>query len=81
MFFLFSRLLSVIFFFLRITEGGVVKNAYWYSRKIPRYSCSILMELEFSRQISEKYSNIIFRENVSSGSQVFPSCGQTDGQT
>jgi len=36
------------------------------------------MKLEFSQQISEKYSNIKFHENPSSGSPVVP-CGQTDG--
>ena len=35
------------------------------------------MKLEFSRQIFEKYSNIDFLENPSSGSRVVP-CGQTD---
>jgi len=35
------------------------------------------MKLEFSRQIVEKYSNIKFHENPSSGSQVVP-CGRTD---
>jgi hypothetical protein len=35
------------------------------------------VKLEFSHQISEKYSNIKFRENPSSGSQVVP-CGETD---
>jgi hypothetical protein len=61
MFFRFSRqLLSETFFILRITEGDVIKNAYWYPCKVPRYSFPILMELEFSRQISETYSNIIF---------------------
>ena len=38
------------------------------------------MKLEFSRQISEKYSNIKFHENPSSGSRVDP-CGQTDERT
>jgi hypothetical protein len=32
------------------------------------YSCQILMKLEFSRQIFEKYSNMKFHENPSSGS-------------
>jgi hypothetical protein len=40
-----------------------------------RYSCQILIELEFF----EKYSNIKFSENPSSRCQ-FP-CGRTDGQT
>jgi hypothetical protein len=35
------------------------------------YSCLILMKLKFSWQIFEKYSNIKFSENPSSGSQVF----------
>jgi len=39
----------------------------------------ILMKLEFSGHIFEKYSNIIFDESPSSGSRVVP-CGQTDGQ-
>ena len=42
-----------------------------------RYSCPISMELEFSRQVFEKYSNIKFHENPSSGSKVVP-CGRTD---
>jgi hypothetical protein len=40
----------------------------------------ILMKLEFSRHVSEKYSNIKFQENLSSGSRVLP-CGQREGQT
>jgi len=37
----------------------------------------MLMDLEYSRQIFEKDSNIKFHENPSSGSRVVP-CGQTD---
>jgi len=37
------------------------------------------MKLEFSQQILEKYSNIIFCKNPSSGSQVHP-CGHMDRQ-
>jgi len=36
------------------------------------------MKLEFSGQIFEKYLNIKFHENPSSGSRVVP-CGQTGG--
>jgi len=43
------------------------------------YSRYILMKLEFSRQIFEKFSNINFNNNPSSGSPVVP-CGQTDGR-
>jgi len=42
-----------------------------------RYSCQILMKLDFSRQILEKYTNIKFHDNPSSGSQIHP-CGRTD---
>ena len=40
-----------------------------------RYYCDILMKLEFSRRIFEKYSNFTFYENPLSGSQV--QCGRT----
>jgi hypothetical protein len=36
-----------------------------------RRSCPILMEREFSRQFFEKYSNVEFNKNPSSGSRVF----------
>jgi len=44
-----------------------------------RYSCPILMKLEFSGQFFEKHSSITFRENPSGGSRGVP-CGQTDGK-
>jgi len=44
------------------------------------YSCQILMKLEFSQQIFEKYSNIKFNKNLSSGKRVAPFV-RTDGQT
>jgi hypothetical protein len=43
-------------------------------------SWQILMKPEYSGQICEKYSNIKFHENSSSGSWVV-SCGRTDRQT
>jgi len=46
-----------------------------------RYSCPILMKLEFSRQFFLKiYSNIRFHWNPSSGSQIVL-CGETDAWT
>jgi hypothetical protein len=39
------------------------------------------MKLELSLKISEKFSNIKFHENPSSGSRVFHVDGRTDGQT
>jgi len=38
------------------------------------------MKLKFSQQIFEKYSNVKFHENPSSGSRVVPR-GQIDGRT
>jgi hypothetical protein len=45
-----------------------------------RYSCPILIKLEFSRRIFEKSSNIKLHKNPSGGSRVVP-YGRTDGQT
>ena len=42
-----------------------------------RYSCRILIKLEFSRQIVEKHSDIKFHEYPFIGSRVVP-CGRTD---
>jgi len=42
-----------------------------------RYSFQIVMELEFSRQTFEKYSDIKWNENTSSWSRVV-SCRRTD---
>jgi len=39
----------------------------------------ILMKLEFSPQIFEKYLNINFHENSSSGTEFFHADGQTNG--
>jgi hypothetical protein len=45
-----------------------------------RYSCQILVKLEFSRQIFQKYPHVEFNENPLSGGRV-GLFGQTDGQT
>jgi hypothetical protein len=45
-----------------------------------RYSCQILIELDFSHQIFEKYSNIKFHVNPFSWSRIAP-CGRAEGQT
>ena len=44
-----------------------------------RYSSQIVTNLQLSRQIFEKYSNVKFHENPSSGSRFVP-CGQTNGR-
>jgi hypothetical protein len=43
------------------------------------YFFPILLKLELPWQIFEKYSNIKFNENLSSGSRVVP-FGETDGR-
>ena len=67
-----SKILSEIFLILRRLERYVIKNIYWYSCKSTRYSCPILMKMDFSEEILEKYSNIKCHENTSSGSRVVP---------
>ena len=68
--FLFSlQLFSETFLILRRYEPDMIKNVYWYS-------CPILMKLEFSLMILEKYWNIKYHENPSSGSRGVP-CGRT----
>jgi hypothetical protein len=56
------------------------RNTERYCHKFARYSCQILMILQFSRHIFEKCFNIKFRENPSSGSRCVP-CGRKGGRT
>jgi len=44
---------------------------------VTRQFCRMLMKLEFSWKLCEKYPNVKFRENTSSGSRVIP-YGQAD---
>jgi hypothetical protein len=73
------QLLFETFFIIRRIERDVNKNVYWSSCKVPvtSYYCQILIKLEFSGQIFEKYCNTTFHENPSSKSRDVP-CGQTD---
>ena len=45
-----------------------------------RYSCTVLVELKYSRQIFEQTFNTKFHENPPSGSRVVP-FGRTNGRT
>jgi len=54
----------------------MIKNVCWFVCCI-LYSCPILIKLEFSRQIFEKYSNMTFHENPSNGNRVVP-CRRSD---
>ena len=68
---------------LTTIERDIMKSVYWSSFRV-RYSFQFLMKLDFSQQIFEKYSNIKFSENLSTGSQVVQYVqknGQMDRQT
>ena len=78
--FIFSRILSETFIILRRTKRVMIIYVISVFMQSTRYSCQILMELAFPRQIFEKYSHMKFHKKPSSGSWVVP-CRQTDGQT
>ena len=69
-------MLSETFLILRRTERDMIKHSYLPSC----YSCAVLMKLEFSRKIFEKYLNIKFNKNPSTGSRAVQ-FGQTNGRT
>jgi hypothetical protein len=78
-------ILSCITFFWHIFYSE--KNRARYDQKyVPvftsrsRYSGPTVMRLEFSRQFSEKYSNIKFHENPSIGPELFSVDWRTDGR-
>jgi hypothetical protein len=58
----------------------MIKNVYRSSRKVSVIFVRFLRNLIFFRQIFEKYSNISFNENASSGSRDVP-CGERDRWT
>ena len=82
---IFSTKFVWTFLILR-TERDMIINIHWLSCTVPvipfmygtRYSFHVLLELEYSGNISEKYSNIQFHENPSSGSRFIP-CRQAYG--
>jgi hypothetical protein len=75
-FWYYLQLLSETFFIIRRIQLDMIKMYIGLPVKY-RYSCHFLMKLEISQQTFEKYSNIKFHENPSSGSPVVP-CGRTD---
>ena len=75
-----STVLSEQFLILRRTQRDITINVHWSSCKAPVIMVKVLIKLQFSQQIFEKYSNIKSHENPSSGSRVVLG-GQTEGQT
>jgi len=55
-------------------------SARYYHKCVYAFALQILMKLEFSRKIFEKYLNVRVHENPSSEGDVFPR-GWTDGRT
>jgi hypothetical protein len=75
----FLQLSSETFLIVRKAQRDATTKAQ-STRISTRYSCQILMKLEFSKQFFERKKNtqnIRFHENPSSYSRVAP-CGQTD---
>ena len=67
--FLFSlQLLFEIFLTLRRIQRDIVIKSESVFMLSTRYSCRILIKLEFSRQIFQEISNIKFNQNPSGGS-------------
>ena len=50
---------------IAIIQRDIVMNVHWSSCKVPVNYCQISIKLKFSRETSEKYSNIKFRKNPS----------------
>ena len=74
------QLLFQTFLILIRIQRDIVLNVK-RSKYSARYSCRILMKLEFSGQIFERNSNIKFHHNPSSGAALFHADGWSDGQT
>ena len=74
----FCTIFSQKFLILRRSQRVMTKNVYWSSYIVP-FFCHITMKLEHSPQSFEKYSNINFHENLSSGRRIVQ-CGRTDEQ-
>jgi len=75
-----STVLSELFLFSKSNIARFDHKCLLVLRPSTRYSCQYLMKFELSRKIFQKYSNIRFHENPSSGSRVVPN-RQTDRRT
>jgi len=71
-FLIFCTTLSETFLILRRIQQDIIINVHKFSISVPRYSCQILLKLEFSPHIFEQYSNSSFVRNPSCGGRVVP---------
>ena len=78
--FIYSTTLSESFLILKKNSGRYHHKCTYVYMPRTRYSCQILMQFAFSRQIFEKHLNMKFNETPSFGSRNVP-CGRTDTLT
>ena len=75
------QLLCEIFLILGRIQRYIIIIVHTSSCKVPVILASLIIKLEFSGQIFEKYSNTKFHENLSRVNRVFFFSMQTDRQT
>jgi len=76
---IFSTTLFETFLIPRRFQQDIIINLHVFPSST-RYSCQILMKIEFCRQVFQKWSNIKIQENPFGGNRVV-SCRPKEGQT
>ena len=69
-----------MYLILRKNERDIIRTVYMSLCTLPGFFCQILMKLEFSRHIFEKYSNITFLEDPLVGAELFHADRRTGRQ-
>jgi len=69
------------FLVVRGTEGEMIQKMYIPMHRKYRYSCHILMKLEFSRQILKNSQTSSFMKIHKTGAELFHAGGRTDRRT